>query len=395
MVSSREGFGMKRWGPRIAVILAVLAAGVFVYLRYLRPAPVPVTVFPVERGVVEETVTNSKAGTVRARRRAKLSPEIGGRVAFIGARQGDRVRAGQVLLRINDEDLRASLLLAEREVESARAAAREACYAADLAERELKRNLDLKNERIVSEEILDRLESERDSSRARCDASRARVATAEASVAVARANLNKAAVRSPFDGVVAELDAELGEWVSPSPPAVPIPPAFDIIDTSSIYVSAPIDEVDAARVSAEQRARITLDPYRGRSFEGRVSRVAPYVQDIEEQNRTIEIEVDFEDAAFGRTLLPGTSADVEVIIKAVDDVLRVPSYALLEGSRVLVYNEGHLDERAVTIGLRNWEFAEVTAGLEAGDRVVTSLDRASVKAGARATLRDGPPGRAP
>jgi HlyD family secretion protein len=386
---------MSRWVKRIVVGLLIVAAGALIYYRFLRTQPVPVTVFQVERGTVEETVTNSKAGTVKARRRAKLSPEIGGRIAFIGARQGDRVKEGEVLLRINDADLRASLTLAEREVDSARATGREACYAADLAERELQRNLDLKDDRIVSVEILDRLESKRDSARARCEASGAIVATARAAVEVARATLMKAAVLAPFDGVVAELDGELGEWVSPSPPAVPIPPVYDIIDTTSIYVSAPLDEVDAGRVRTGLEARLTLDPYPGRSFSGRVSRVAPYVLDVEEQNRTLEVEVDFDDAEFARQLLPGTSADVEVILNKVESVLRIPSYALLEGSRVLVFDGGLLVERRVETGLRNWEFAELKEGLREGEPVVVSLDRAEIKEGATAVVRDGPAGSTP
>ena len=107
------------------------------------------------------------------------------------------------------------------------------------------------------------------------------------------------------------------------------------------------------------------------------------------------MEVEFDDDEFARQLLPGTSADVEVILKRADGVLRIPSYALLEGGRVLVFNDGHLDERSLRIGLRNWEFAEVEDGLKEGDQVVTSLDRADVKSGARALLREKADGAAP
>src|SRR5207245_5363218 len=161
---------------------------------------------------------------------------------------------------------------------------------------------------------------------------------------------------------------------SPSPPALPTPPVYALIDPTSIYVSAPLDEVDAGTIAAGLPARVTLDPYPHRSFEGTVTRVAPYVQDAEQQNRTLEVEIDFKDAAFARTLLPGTSADVEVILKTAASVPRVPSYALLEGDRVLVFDGGRLEARAVTTGLRNWEYAELTGGLAEGDRVVVSLD---------------------
>src|SRR5206468_8171886 len=105
-------------------------------------------------------------------------------------------------------------------------------------------------------------------------------------------------------------------------------------------------------------------------------------------NRTLEVEVDFDEADLARTLLPGTSADVEVILRSIDEVLRIPTYALLEGDKALVFNDGHLVARQVMTGLRNWEYAEVKDGLREGDPVVVSLDRAEVKEGVRALIRD-------
>lgn len=378
---------MGRWPRRLLVVAVVAGAGVALRYTVFRPDPVPVTVFRVSRGTVEETVSNSKAGTVKARRRAKISPEIGGRVIYIGARSGARVKEGEVLLRINDADLKASVDLARQDFATARASSAQACLNAELAERDLKRNMELKDERIVSVELLDQLRTRRDAAAAGCQAARASEERAQAAIDLAQANLKKAVLRTPFDGVVADLRTEVGEWASPSPPALPIPPVFDIIDPSSIYVSAPLDEVDAARVRTGLTARVTLDPYPGRSFGGKVTRVAPYVQDVEQQNRTLEVEVDFDDAAFARTLLPGTSADVEVILKSASDVPRIPSYALLEGNRVLVYDGGLLASREVVTGLHNWEYEEIRKGLTEGDRVVVSLDRAEVKAGARAVVK--------
>jgi HlyD family secretion protein len=293
-----------------------------------------------------------------------------------------------VLLRLSDGDLRAALSLARQDLATSRATAREACLAADLARRDLQRNLELKDQSIVSEELLDRLEIQSETASARCEAARAAIDRGTAAVALARANLDKAVLRAPFDGVVADLDAEVGEWVSPSPPALPIPPVFDLIDPTSIYVTAPIDEVDAGRIAVGLPSRITLDPYPGEHFRGRVVRVATYVQDVEQQNRTLEVEVDFVNATGDRRLLPGTSADVEIILKSRDAVLRIPSYALLEGNRVLVFTNGHLEARRVETGLRNWEFAEVVEGLAEGDPVVISLDREEVRQGARAAIRE-------
>jgi HlyD family secretion protein len=159
---------------------------------------------------------------------------------------------------------------------------------------------------------------------------------------------------------------------------------IDVIDTSSIYVSAPMDEVDSARLRPELPARVSIDSQPGERFSGRVVRVGAYVLDIEEQNRTVEIEVELEDAELAASLLPGTSADVEVILETREPVLRIPTAALLSGGEVLVLADGRLAGRAVEVGLRNWDVTEVRSGLAEGERVVVSLDRAEVQAGARA-----------
>jgi HlyD family secretion protein len=137
--------------------------------------------------------------------------------------------------------------------------------------------------------------------------------------------------------------------------------------------------------------RVTIDPFPGQSFPGRVLIVAPYVLDLEKQNRTIEVEVVLDDQEFSATLLPGTSADVEVILDVRENVLRIPSHTLLEGRSVLAVREGVLEERDVTVGLRNWEWTEITAGLEQGEEIVASLDREGVEAGARVRVRESLP----
>ncbi len=131
---------------------------------------------------------------------------------------------------------------------------------------------------------------------------------------------------------------------------------------------------------------VELRSLAGTEFAGTVARVAPYVLDIEAQNRTVEIEVEFEDGELASQLLPGTSADVEVVVDVRERALRIPTPALLEGNRVLVARNGRLEEQAVEVGLKNWDYAQVTSGLEAGDLVVVSLDRVGVRAGARVEL---------
>jgi len=357
---------------------------VIIALRFtvFAPKSIGITAYVVKPGRVEDTVTNSKAGTVKTRKRASLSPETGGRVVFIGAREGQHVKAGEVLLRLQDSDTRASLALAERAFQSAEASRNQACTEADLARREVDRNKPLVAEGVVPSSQLDRLQNQLEVATARCEAGKAESKRAQAAIDVANAVLQKTELRAPFDGVVSQLHTEVGEFVTPSPPGVPIPPVIDLLDNKSIYVEAPMDETDSGKLHTGLPVRITLDPFPGKSFGGVLSRVAPFVLDVAGQSRTVDIEAEFKDAEFARQLLPGTSADVEVILQSQSDVLRIPTYTLMEGNFVLLIQDNKLVKRAVKTGLRNWEFVEITNGLKDGDRIAASLDRAEVKEGA-------------
>jgi HlyD family secretion protein len=370
------------------LVLAIVAALVAVRLTVFAPNPVAVRVVAVEKGRVEETVTNSRAGTVKARRRAKLAPETGGRVLELPRRRGARVKKGDLLLRVDDALQQAQLRLSEDEAEAAAAQRDQSCLTAARAARERDRVRSLAGQGIVSTDEIDNVDSQARTAEAACRAARATAERANSAVALARAQLAKTLLRAPFDGVVADTFIEVGEWTSPSPPALPIPPVLDLIDTRSIYVSAPMDEVDSGRIRKGQSARVSVDSEPGKHFAARVVEVAPYVTERLEQNRTIEIELALDDASVAAELLPGTSADAEVILTARDDVLRVPTSSLLEGGKVLVLEHGRLVSRSLEVGLRNWDMTEVTSGLRPGERVVVSLDRPEVKAGERARVSD-------
>lgn len=372
-MSTRSATGV--WLGWLGVL--VVLAGIGVALRYtvLAPDPVEVEVFRVQKGDVEETVTNSRAGTVRARRDARLSVEIAGRVVELCALEGDTVKAGAPLVRLDETDVVAGLDLAGKRLDTARAMVKEAEALHEDARLELERNQGLGD---VSKAVLDRLQKKLDAAAAQVEAARARVAQEDAAVEMAESQRGKVVLRAPFAGVVAERHIQLGEW------AVPGKPVMRLLD-QNFYVHAELDEVDLARVEQGLPARVLLDPYRGESFAGRVVRVAPFVSDVEAQNRTVEIEVEFEGEH--PPLKPGTSADVEVILQRAGDVLRIPTYALLEGGHVLVADGARAKARTVEAGLRNWEFVEIRGGLSEGEPVIVTLDREEVRDGASIRVR--------
>ncbi|MEO8333089.1 MAG: efflux RND transporter periplasmic adaptor subunit [Gallionella sp.] len=369
---------------RYLLLLAGLVLLALAVWYFTRPAPIAVQLTKVERGMVEATVSNTRAGTVKACRRAKLAAPAGGQIAHLLVKKGQRVKTDQVLLELWDDDLQAQLQLSEQQLKTVTSRIEEVCTIADQSSKAAERARQLRDSGFISADGLERAESEAKSRQAACSTSRSEIAQSRSRVEVARAGLQRLILRAPFDGIVADISGELGEYATPSPPGIPTLPAIDLIDDSCLFVSAPIDEVDAANIKVGQPSRITLDAIKGKTFAGKVKRVAPYVLELEKQARTVEVEVEFVESPSQENLLVGYSADVEIVHDAHANVLRIPTQTLLEGKRVLLYRtDGSLEERTVTTGLSNWEQAEITAGLNEGDQIVMSLDRVGVKAGAR------------
>jgi HlyD family secretion protein len=381
------------WLRRLLIAGVVVAALAALVWWLGRPKPVAVVLTEVGRGTVEATIANTRAGTVEACQRTKLSTIAGGRIEVLAVKEGDRVKKGQLLMQLWHADQQAEVRLAQAQLESARKRVVEACTVADSAVREAERRRDLFKQGFISESAYDAARVEADARSAACATARTDIAQAQARIDVARVAQGRTVLVAPFDGTVAKIVGEVGEYSTPSPPGVATPPAIDLIDDSCLYVEAPMDEVDAPKIRVGQPVRITLDALPKRSFPGKVKRVAPYVTAVEKQARTVDIEATFDDPASAGPLLVGYSADVEIILEVRKDALRVPTSALLEGGRVLVLADGKLAERKVKLGLANWEYTEIVDGLAAGDRIVTSLEREGVKAGAVAEAESAGKGK--
>jgi HlyD family secretion protein len=361
------------------VVLASLAGGVW---WSKRPKPIAVVVHAIALGKVESSIANTRAGTVEACLRTKLSATMGGRIEVLAVKEGDRVKRGQLLMKLWNDDQQAQSALALTQVTTARKRVTEACTIAANALSEADRQTSLFRQGFVSGSRDEQARSEAQARVAGCDAAKADVAQFEARVAATRIEQKRTVLYAPFAGTVAKIVGEVGEYSTPSPPGVPTPPAIDLIDDTCVYVRAPMDEVDAPKIVAGQAVRISFDALPKQSFPGKVRRVAPYVSALEKQARTVDIEATLDAAQALPRLLVGYSADVEVVLAVRESVVRIPTSALLEGNRVLLAaSDGTLQERTVKTGLSNWEYTEVLDGLSVGDSVVTSLEREGVKAG--------------
>ena len=371
------------------VLFALLAgAGWLIWLKSKEQA-VDVSVTAVEKGVVEATVANTRAGTVEACRRARLSPSLGGQISALPFPEGAKVNKDNILMELWSKDAQADIILAAEQIVAAQKDQEVVCEQAAEAARQAARIRQLAKTRTVSAADADEAKANQQIAQLRCDASENQVSVARSRLRLVETHLEKTVLRAPFDGVIAKINGELNEYVTPSPPGIQTTPVIDLIEPGCFKMSAPIDEVDAAKISVGLPARITLDAWRDRAFDGTVKRIGDYIVDLEKQARTVEVELEFANQTDLIDLRVGYSADVDIIIESNVDALRIPSEALLDSENVLRFDESSQRLQQVTIkqGIGNWRYVEVLDGLSEGDQVVTSLGVEGVEDGALATVK--------
>jgi len=375
-----------RW---FIILLLILLAGVFAWYK-MRPKEIEVSVVQVTLGTVEKIVANTRAGTLNACRKANLSPATGGQISVLTVDEGDVVKEGQLLLELWNNDLKAQAALAGKEIMASEAMAAVSRLQAEIASREAERMQKLIQDNAISDQDADKIITEAKVRQAAYDAAVTEVAASRARVSVVKANLERTMLVAPFDGIIAKINGELNEYVTPSPPGIPTPPTIELLDTSCFYVVAPIDEVDAAAVKVNMEARVIMDAFGDKHFPARVRRIDPYVLDLEKQARTVDVEVEFTNSEDGENFLAGYSADVEIIIAVEEDVLRIPTQALLDNSLVYVYqpHDQRLHEKSVRTGLSNWDYTQVTEGLQEGESIVISTDRPGLEDGVRVKISE-------
>ncbi len=375
-----------RW---LSLALLIFLAGGLIWYK-TRPKEIEVTIAQVTRGTVEKIVANTRAGTLNACRKANLSPGTGGQISLLTVDEGDSVKTGQLLMELWNNDLKAEAVFVESQIKAAKAKASAALLQAEIAKRDADRMQQLIRDNAISDQDADKIITEAKVLQAGYEAAVTDVQASQSRLGVVKAQLERTRLVAPFDGIVAKINGELNEYVTPSPPGIPTPPPIELLDTSCFYVTAPIDEVDAPAVKLNMDARVIMDAFGERNFPGRVRRIDPYVLDLEKQARTVDVEVEFINPEDVKDFLAGYSADVEIIIEVEQDVLHIPTQALLDNNKVYVYQPQSriLQERTVQIGLSNWDNTQVVEGLQQDELVVLSTDKPGLEDGIRATISE-------
>ncbi len=367
------------------VAAAVLTLAIVVLRFVMQPKPIEVEVAVVAPGVVEDLVTNSEGGTVKSRSLARLGAERAGRVAAIPYREGAQVPRGVVLVALDPSTAATRVEATRRDLEAMDAAVAAARATEVLARQTLNRSEPLAEKGMISGGEMDEVRARLDAATAETRVAEARRAGARSAVRLAEDDLAHHLVRAPFEAVVTRRFVEVGESV------IPGQAVLEVVSLDRLYVSAPIDERDAGRLEPGLPTRVTLDAYPDVQWSGEVKRVAPMIETAREQNRTLEIEVDLPRDTSRPPPRPGMTADVEIVLDRREGVLRIPSLAVAEGRSVLVVESGRAVSRPIEVGLRNWQWNEIRAGLTAGEQVITSLDRLGLKAGVAVRVRVAEP----
>ncbi len=387
--SARAGHGRSGlWLTAIIVLVAIAGAGGWLWLRGAEAAPVKTVVVAARAsGAGAAGAVLNASGYVTARRRATVSSKVTGKVIEVFVEEGQAVRRGQVLARLDDSVIRSALAVAEAQLESARHGAAEDEARLREAELNLQRQTSLVQQGVVGRAELDSAQAQADSLKARIAMARQQIAVAQSQVNARHTDLNDMVVRAPFDGVAISKDAQPGEMISP----VSAGGGFTrtgigtIVDMSSLEIEVDVNEGYINRVHAGQPVEAVLDAYQDWRIPGHVITTVPTA---DRQKATVRVRIAFD--KLDPRILPDMGVKVSFLAERKREAAAAPAPQLLvpktavrsvEGRDVVfVVKEERAERRAVKVGQPEGDQVQVVAGLNTGERVVVE---------GPATLADG------
>ena len=357
---------MGRW-----IVLAGIVGGVVYQLQF---SPVTVQgITPARQAIVSEVMGT---GTLEARVSTTISPKISGRISEVLVDQGETVGAGQLLVRLDDEELRQQVAIAQASLEAAQAALQRlmadknrVVAVFEQSERHHARVQSLKEKSATTQEDVDRAVESLAIATADMTRAEAAIAEGQKGLLVAektleyhRARLADTIIKSPFSGLVVDRQREAGDI------AVPGSAVLTVISTDVLWISAWVDETEMAKLSVSQPARIAFRSQPDRNYPGKIIRLGRQAD-----RETREFVVDVQISELPANWAVGQRAEVFVETQRQDNTLTIPLSVLhrREGEEgVFVAENGRAAWRAVTLGVRGREFAEVREGLSESDLVL-------------------------
>src|SRR3984957_9118985 len=367
----------------IAGLAAVIVLAALLWWLFGAAKPVPVQVAaarPIPGGVAASASVLDATGYVTARREATVSAQITGTVTAVLIEEGDHVKEGQVIGRLDDTAQRASLSQAQAALQSAQALLTQ--YQVQVAQsiRDLKRNEDLVGRKLVSEQALEQSRSQADQQSAQVLGQRRQVSLAEANLRSAQVQLDYCTVRAPFAGVVIAKSAQVGEIISPFSAGGSFTRTGigTIVDMDSLEIEVDVNEAYIGRVLPGQPVESVLNAYPDWKIPSHVIAIIP-TADRSKATVKVRIGIDTKDAR----IVPDMGVRVSFLEEkkpAGDTAAAAPSGVLVpvaairaEGGAQVVYvlEEGRAQRRSVTLGGTMGGERQVLTGVRAGDTVIT------------------------
>jgi multidrug efflux pump subunit AcrA (membrane-fusion protein) len=340
-------------------------------------------------------------GSLAGDEQTDVAPQTSGKVVALGVDIGTYVKRGQMIVKLDDSELKLRVDQSLAQLEQAKAAVRQAeekiglkseqafdpnrvaevafaKVSLELADKNLRRAEKLIESGDVSRSFYDQQKAQRDQLKEQYDAAiaqarqnyaavavaRTNVANAEAQLALARKSLSYSTVSAPIDGFVAERVADLGEYVSPQGKIA------TIVRTNPLRIRIDIPEQAIPDVRVGQSVSMSTSAWPDKNFGGRIARIAP---NVTANSRTLTVEAEIENSS--GVLKPGQFATVRILQARAAPAVLVPARGVITESsvrRVFVIKNGHAEQRLVQVGQAEGDLVEVKSGVTAGEQVATS-----------------------
>ncbi len=383
---SSQGVGGKsrkfRSLRKIALWVVVIGglAGSIGYLKDFLNSPIEVQLATVSlTSPAQANAVLTASGYVVARRKAAVASKGTGTLVFLGVEEGDRVKKGQVIARLDDSDVAATLQRARENLRVVESELNDA-------------NQSLERQRVLLQKDM--------VARADYDVAEARYKRVIASIDAAKFGVREAEVAventrivAPFDGTVLKKNADVGEIVAPLAGAASSKAAVvTIADMSSLEVEADVSEANITRVSSDQSCEITLDAYPQQRYPGFVTKIVPTA---DRAKATVMVKIKFK--KYDQRVLPEMGAKITFLALGTPDtetprepLLTVPAAAVASrNGRPVVFQikDDRAAEIPVILGERIGNLVEIKEGLKEGDKVIGKIDE-NVRAGSKVSLKN-------
>lgn len=391
---------IRTWLWRIAKLaLAVGVVGALVY--WLRWSPMPVMEHRVERGVVVAEVMGT--GTLEARVKTVISPKISGRIREIHTDQGDRVTAGQLLVRLDDEELtqqveiaRANQAATEAAIERLKTDKLRTMAILTQAEQHYERTSQLRQSNAISDEDLDKARESFAVAQAGLANSEAAIAeaqkemvTAEKTLQYHQARLADTQITAQFDGLIVARQRDPGDVI------VPGGSILTLISTDQLWISAWVDETEMAKLAPDQPARVVFRSEPDKSYPASVTRLGR-----ETDRETREFIVDVAVLKLPDNWAVGQRADVFIETAREDSAIFIPpafvrwrderatTGPVTKSPGVFLNDAGQCRWRPLKLGLRSRDAVQIMQGLSVDDRLIMpTAEKSTLTDGQRVTVQ--------